>query len=251
MKRNLSPEARYKMGATNRGKPFSEERKQQMSLIRIGQNTWSKGRKASDEAKRKMSESRRGKPGHPCSEETKRKLSQALKGRKLSEEMRMKISNGHKGLKRPPEFCAKMSRIHTGMKYSEATKRKLRKRWDDYPTEKKQEIINRMLKRSIPNKKEIWLMNLLESMYPGEWIFVGNGQVIIDGKCPDFINVNGQKKIIEFWGDRWHRGENPQDRAAIFKPFGYETLVIRQSELKDIEATEGRIRAFCESEKAA
>jgi len=69
--------------------------------------------------------------------------------------------------------------------------------------------------------------------------------VVIAGKCPDYINVNGQKKIIEFWGDRWHEGENPKDRAEIFKPYGYETLVIWGHELKDMDKLKSTLNEFC------
>ena len=77
-----------------------------------------KGRKLSEETKRKISESHKGKPawnrglkmnrpawnrGIPHSEETRRKMSEALRGRKVwnkgiprSEETRCKISEAHK-----------------------------------------------------------------------------------------------------------------------------------------------------------
>ncbi len=96
------------------------------------------------------------------------------------------------------------------------------------------------------NKAEKTLLGILDSFYPGEWKFVGDGTVIINGHCPDFINVNGQKKIIEHFGDYWHRGENSDDRGTIFAPFGYETLVIWERELKDMAAVESKIRLFHE-----
>jgi len=88
-------------------------------------------------------------------------------------------------------------------------------------------------------------MGILESLYPGEWKFVGDGQVIIDGKCPDFINVNGQKKIIELYGERWHRDDDPQDRINVFKPFGYDTLVIWVRELQNSRKVRKMIIEFC------
>ena len=97
-----------------------------------------------------------------------------------------------------------------------------------------------------PNKQEIKLGNILDSLYPGQYKFVGDGQIVIAGKCPDFINVNGQKKLIELYGDYWHKGDDPQDREAIFSPFGYKTLVIWQSEFKNIKEVESRIKVFHE-----
>jgi hypothetical protein len=94
------------------------------------------------------------------------------------------------------------------------------------------------------NQQEKKLENILNELYPNEYKFVGDGEVIISGKCPDFININGKKKIIELFGDYWHEGENPQDRMDIFKPYGYETLVIWERELKDAEKIRDRISEF-------
>lgn len=57
------------------------------------------GRKCSEETKRKISEAQKGRPritGRVVSEETKRKLSEANKGRKLSMEHRRKMSEAQK-----------------------------------------------------------------------------------------------------------------------------------------------------------
>lgn len=96
----------------------------------------------------------------------------------------------------------------------------------------------------MPNKQEVKLSDILNELYPGEWKFVGDGQVIIAGKCPDFINVNGQKKIIELFGDYWHKGQDPQDRKDIFKEFGYDTLVIWERELKNHSELKFKIHKF-------
>ena len=64
-----------------------------------------KGFQVSQETRRKLSESRKGKPGHesfwkthPIKEETKQKISNTLKGHKMSESSRKKSSESHKGL---------------------------------------------------------------------------------------------------------------------------------------------------------
>jgi G:T-mismatch repair DNA endonuclease (very short patch repair protein) len=95
-----------------------------------------------------------------------------------------------------------------------------------------------------PNKPETFLLGLLEKMYPGEWKYTGDFSFIINGKNPDFVNVNGQKKIIEVFGDYWHRGEDPADRVAAFSPFGYQTLVIWERDLKDVAVVTSRIHDF-------
>lgn len=45
-------------------------------------------------------------------------------------------------------------------------------------------------------------------------------------------------------GDYWHKGQNPQDRIDCFTPFGYRTLVIWESELKNINNVEQLIVEF-------
>ncbi len=94
------------------------------------------------------------------------------------------------------------------------------------------------------NKTEKKLENTIDKTIPNEYKFVGHGEVIIAGKCPDFININGQKKIIELYGDYWHKGQDPQDRINIFAKYGYDTLVIWEHELKDAESLKIKIGEF-------
>jgi len=84
-----------------------------------------------------------------------------------------------------------------------------------------------------PNKLEVAMQALLDKVLPGEYRFVGNGEFILGDKNPDFLNVNGQKKLIEVYGDYWHRNDDPQDRIDLFQEFGFDTLVIWEHEIKD------------------
>ncbi len=103
-----------------------------------------------------------------------------------------------------------------------------------------------------PNKPEKFLTKLLQKLFPNEWKYVGDGQFILAGKCPDFININGQKKIIELFGDYWHSEEvtgiskeqHEQERVDHFTQYGYQTLVIWECELKDIKSIENKIIDF-------
>lgn len=117
---------------------------------------------------------------------------------------------------------------------------KQKKNWEN-PEYIKKQMKARLVKQ---NKAELKLENLLGSIFPNEYKFVGDGQVIIAGKCPDFINVNGQKKIIELWGDYWHKDQDPINRMNIFKPFGYQTLVIWEKEFKNFQRLKAKIINF-------
>ncbi len=86
-----------------------------------------KGKKRSEETKRKMSLSKQN-----MSEETKRKMSEANKGKKRSEETKRKMSKAKKGRaspligrKLPEETKRKMSEAEKGKKRSEETRRKM------------------------------------------------------------------------------------------------------------------------------
>ncbi len=101
-----------------------------------------------------------------------------------------------------------------------------------------------------PNKPETILLTLLNDLYPNEWKYTGDLSFMINGKNPDFVNCNGKKLVIEMWGDYWHKGEDPKDRAKVFKPFGYETLVIWERELKNPDKVISRIRDFVDHTEA-
>jgi len=95
-----------------------------------------------------------------------------------------------------------------------------------------------------PNKVEILLDNLLQDNFPNEWKFVGDGQIIIGGKVPDFININHRKQIIELFGNYWHRNSSPQDRINLFAQYGYATLIIWESELLNPLAVVKKIKEW-------
>jgi G:T-mismatch repair DNA endonuclease (very short patch repair protein) len=84
-----------------------------------------------------------------------------------------------------------------------------------------------------PNIPEKTVINLLNELFPKEYKYVGNFKFWLGGKNPDIMNVNGQKKLIEVFGDYWHRGENPQNRIRHFKKYGFDTLVIWEKDIKN------------------
>lgn len=111
------------------------------------------------------------------------------------------------------------------------------KSWEDPEFVKKQMRANKVQ----PNKYELKFESFLSFNFPNEWKYVGDGQLIIAGKCPDFVNVNGKKQIIELYGDYWHKGQNPQDRINLFSRLGFKTLIIWASEMRDIERVKEKI----------
>ena len=80
--------------------PFWAKRKSNLVLLR--------GVKRSDKARENISKAHIGKSNGPRSEETKRKISKANKGRVFSEEARRHMSEGQKGKTIPEETRQKI-----------------------------------------------------------------------------------------------------------------------------------------------
>lgn len=85
--------------------------------------------------------------------------------------------------------------------------------------------------------------------------YSGDGSVIIGDLNPDFIDVNGSKKVIEVFGDYWHGkkgkrkrivrwSKTEEGRKEIYESYGFECLVIWEHELKDLEKVISRVKEF-------
>lgn len=151
-----------------------------------------------DEAKEKCSRSRKGKC-FKFTEEHRRNIGLTSKGRKKTQESKMKTSNTMKQLLQDVEFQEKFFK-------------------------------NRGV---LPNKLELKIQDWLNELFPNEWKYIGDFQTFIGGKCPDFMNINGQKKLIEVFGDYWHKNDDPEQRINHFKEYGFNTLVLWESEINN------------------
>jgi len=248
--RKFSEETINKIRNSNLGQKRSEEFKKKISELQ-------KGKKRSpllEDTKRKISKKMKGRI---LSELTKSKIKEKLikigstkefkearsfAARKLWDDKeyrkRQTISHkGHvawnKGCKTSEETKKKQSEVAKGRKHSkeevEANRKRSKERWLNKEFQK-------MMQKAIaikPNKLELLFDDLLQKMFPNEWKYVGDFQFFLGGKNPDFMNVNGKKKLIELYGDYWHQGEDPQDRINHFKQYGFDTLVLWESEIKN------------------
>jgi len=103
--KKMSEEHKRKMSNARKGKKMSEETKKKLSEINKGKIPWCKGKhwKLSDEVKKNISIGHKGiepwNKGKYHTEKSKRKMSNAHKGIKLSEEHKKKISLALKGEK--------------------------------------------------------------------------------------------------------------------------------------------------------
>lgn len=98
---------------------------------------------------------------------------------------------------------------------------------------------------TFPNKIEIKLWEFLEEKFPGEWDYVGNWSFWIDRRNPDFVHST-KNKVIELFGDYWHKNDDPEKLIQHYRKNGFDCLVIWERELKDMKKVFERVRDFNE-----
>uniref|UniRef100_A0A6M3KKP2 DUF559 domain-containing protein n=1 Tax=viral metagenome TaxID=1070528 RepID=A0A6M3KKP2_9ZZZZ len=97
-----------------------------------------------------------------------------------------------------------------------------------------------------PNKPEIALIDLLaENNLPFK--YVGNGEVWLGNRNPDFINTNGKKQVIELFGIYWHPVFDVAKKQEHYRQYGFQSLVIWEDELEKPEKVLAKIRHFVRS----
>ncbi len=132
-------------GEGSSGRICSEETKVKISTAQIGDKNHSYGKSPSEETRKKLSDAGKGRV---FSEETRKKLSEKSKGRSLSEETKRKISQSIKGnipwnkgkkFKNSitDETKIKMSESHKGKKQSKETSKKKSESMKKWWSEKK------------------------------------------------------------------------------------------------------------------
>ncbi len=217
-----------------KNKHHSEEAKRKIGQANKGiKKLWLSERNKSKEMREIVSKTHKNKipwnKGIPCTDERKENIRNSLKGKKHfwnkgvphSKETRKKMSDAQKGKLKP--YMSKLNRDP--------------------------EFIKKRLKGLIkrPTKPEIILNDLLKkNNFP--YKYVGDGKVIIKYFNPDFINYNGQKKVIEMFGDYWHNREDSKRRDKLrlkaYSDYGYDTLIVWEHELNKPEILIDKIRKF-------
>jgi very-short-patch-repair endonuclease len=263
-----------------KGKHPSEETRRKLSEANKGKNHPFFGKHHTEEAKRKISEGHKGQiPWNKertgvFSEETRRKIGDAQKGKHHSEERKKKISDAHKGLHPSKEARQNMSEAQKDREITEETRRKLseslkgnKNSFGKHPSEKARQKMSEAAKKHWqdpvyikkvfdglnmkPNAQEKKVGAILQKHVPDEYAYNGDFScgITIGGKIPDFVNVNGEKIVIEVfgpWHDEKHMREHfgddiPWKRTefgtkAHYSQFGYKCVVFWQEDLEREDA---------------
>jgi G:T-mismatch repair DNA endonuclease (very short patch repair protein) len=202
------------------------------------------GHTLSLEARQKIGDANRKRIISP---ETRQKISNASRGRTYSLETLQRIRNANKKKVLSLEARQKMSNTNRLRILNPETLQKMRdsaKRRCQNPEELLR-LLKQGRKLSKPNKAELKLYSILEDLFPGHYKLNTRCEIMtLGGKIPDIVNTNNQKKVLELFGDFWHKDDNPDDRIALFRPLGWDALVIWESELKDRPALEARLQEF-------
>jgi len=165
--------------------------------------------------------------GHLVSEETRNKIAEARKGHLVSSETREKLRQWNLTHR---DILVKIGK----------------KAWED-PSKVANMMANMLKARhQKPNKLEVQFSEFLNLYFPSEWKYVGNGDLIIGRKCPDFVNINGKKQLIELFGNYWHKNKDSNTRIKFYKQYGFDTLVLWEADIKSLpeEALVQIIKSF-------
>lgn len=236
---HLSPEARRKISLSKKGKKRSKETVEKMSSSM--KELW----KNSNYYK-KMMKTEFNRKDKAMPEEAKIKISLANKGKKLSKEHIEKISLANKGRISPLKGVPRTEEL------KKHNSKKMKALWAD-PV-RREKLIHMLQDRfgMGANGQEEKLLEVLKRICPKSYSYVGNGKKWIGGKNPDFINIQGQKKVIELFGDYWHskkvtgksKKEHRKERQAHFAKYGYKCLVVWEHELENIDKLKIKLKDF-------
>jgi len=221
------------------------------------------GHETSDETRNKISKSKLAYYSkNEVSEETRQKLSEANTGHKVSDETREKMSTSSRKYWDSEEGELARQRIgeyHTEKIVSEETRERMSISSSNRPTRsdetrkrqsesirsywKSPEGIKQKIKmaeeQSTPeyrkklnyNQSEQAIDLILQTNFPGEYKYSGEEGESIGTKKPDFLHTS-KPKIIEFFGDHWHKNYEVPILEHYYAGLGYSLLVIWSHDLR-------------------
>lgn len=162
--------------------------------------------------------------------ERNKKISIVLTGRKLSEEHKNNLSKNHRHYQ--SKETRERIRKSAIKRVQEGTHNLLNHKYNS------PELIRKRLQRHDKSSLEIKFEDIINKMgLP--YKFVGNGEVIIARKCPDFVNSKGEKIAIEVYY-RKHKNmfrngleEWKAERIKLFNKNGWKIIFFDETEIQE------------------
>jgi len=188
-------------------------------------------------------------------QEAKDKCGRSMKGKHHTQESRdmMRKTAWNKGLTKEIDVRLNhTSLVQKGKKHLYSWNRGLTKDTDSrvmlqalklIERFKDPEFMKKILHRRAPSGEENKFSKISESSNL-DYKYVGNGELTIDGKNPDFVSITNDHKLIEIWGDYYKKGRDPQDLIDFYMIRGYQCIVIWASELRHPEEVMEKVRKF-------
>lgn len=94
-----------------------------------------------------------------------------------------------------------------------------------------------------PNNCELKLLYILKELFKEKYKYTGDFSFWVDNINPDFISLK-DRKVIEFFGEYWHKIEDEGTKLLIYKKNNYSVLFIWENELKDLESLKIKLKLF-------
>jgi len=225
MGHSVSKKTRKKISQSNKRKWQDSEYRQMMSDKH-------KGKTISKEVRKKMSESRKK---IVFDKKRKNQLDEARKKRKFDLDTRIKMSNSSK------------------IKWQNKTYRKYTMKNNKGLFKKGDYIFYPRKTKDGPNNLEQIIIKIVPSCVE----YTGSGDFWVKlfdrFKNPDFVvrPFSQTKKVIEVYGDYWHRNDSAQDIISLYKKRNISCLVLWEHEIKgNIKYTQKRINNFIKNKYA-
>lgn len=143
----------------------------------------------------------------------------------------------------------KMQTAHMGKPHTESHRKNqseaIKKCWED------EEFIKKILaaRNAKPNKLESKLKNLLSHLIPNKFAYNGDFTqgISIGRRIPDFVDINGHKRIIELFGEPFHsplcvlNWQIPTQRyynetIKHYKRYGYKCIIFWSADIRRADA---------------
>jgi hypothetical protein len=252
----------------------NEEYKKRLSSsiktkFKPGSIPWNKGlRKETEPRLKVMAEKIRA--NNPFKRpEVRAKISEAMKGRRAWNKERYKVAVSKELLHKlhwienrtVPEIAKVLGvSLHPAYKYFKRFGVPIRTKGENMKIVwKRQEHRDKTVKNTLkslmrrPTNPERSLISIIKR-YHFPFRYVGNGEVLIDGKSPDFISTDKSNKVIEVFGVVFHDpnrafmrvpyDQTVEGRIAHYKKNGFDCLILWDYEIKHVQEVCSKIRGF-------